>query len=82
MLVLMRTSTPGCASWNPARRGTSHLAASDIKPLARIGELIVIWRRRVWDRAGLMQLEDRDLRDLGLSRGAAVFEASKPFWHA
>jgi len=31
-------------------------------------------------RGHLMDLDDRALRDLGITRGEAVREASKPFW--
>jgi uncharacterized protein YjiS (DUF1127 family) len=38
------------------------------------------WRRRAISRCELTSLNDRDLSDLGLTRGAAEFEGSKPFW--
>lgn len=40
------------------------------------------WRRRAYSRHELMNLSDRTLRDIGLSRCDAGFEASKPFWMA
>lgn len=48
----------------------------------RMRETIAEWRKRAWERASLLELEDRDLHDLGMSRGAANFEAGKPFWRA
>lgn len=44
--------------------------------LARLGE----WRRRARDRAELASLDDRMLRDVGLTRADAEFLSNKPFW--
>jgi uncharacterized protein YjiS (DUF1127 family) len=41
---------------------------------------IVEWRRRSYSRHELGSLNDMTLRDIGLSRADAEFEASKPFW--
>lgn len=38
------------------------------------------WRRRSRERAQLAALDDRMLRDIGLTRGDAEFLANKPFW--
>ena len=38
------------------------------------------WRRRSHSRSELATLSDRSLRDIGLSRSPADFEAAKPFW--
>jgi uncharacterized protein YjiS (DUF1127 family) len=38
------------------------------------------WRRRARSRAELDNLDDRTLRDIGLSRYETKFEASKLFW--
>jgi len=40
------------------------------------------WRHRSQSRSELNNLSDRTLRDIGLSRCDASFEASKPFWMA
>jgi len=37
-------------------------------------------RERVYSRYELMSLNEGDLRDIGLTRGEAEFEAAKPFW--
>ncbi len=50
--------------------------------LPRLRAAYATWRRRAWERAALSELEDRDLRDLGLSRAAAAYESGKPFWRA
>ncbi len=43
---------------------------------ATLGE----WRRRIRERDQLTALDDRMLRDIGLTRGDAEFLANKPFW--
>ena len=50
---------------------------------SRWGKLKVLigrWRERIYSRHELMSLNERDLRDIGLTRGEAEFEAAKPFW--
>ena len=38
------------------------------------------WRRRTRERAQLAGLDERMLRDIGLTRADAEFLANKPFW--
>ena len=38
------------------------------------------WRRRSRERAELMRLNDRELRDFGVSRSDALAEWRKPLW--
>jgi len=38
------------------------------------------WRRRARGRAQLARLDDRMLRDIGLTRADAAFLSNKPFW--
>jgi uncharacterized protein YjiS (DUF1127 family) len=48
-----------------------------------VGSLLAvlrIWRRRARSRAELAGMDERMLRDIGLSHGEAAFEVSKPFW--
>ena len=40
------------------------------------------WRQRARGRRELAGFDDYLLRDLGLSRSQAQFEAGKPFWRA
>jgi len=43
-------------------------------------EVLCIWQHRCRGRHALRHLDDRLLKDIGLSRVAAAREASKPFW--
>jgi len=48
--------------------------------LVRLNELLQGWHDRTVQRRTLVTLDDRTLRDLGLSRADVEREASKPFW--
>ena len=52
--------------------------------LARVGETLLatfrLWRSRFNDRRGFPVLDERELRDLGLSRWDIECELAKPFW--
>ena len=58
------------------RTGVMHHA------LARIGSEVAEWRRRSRDQRELAAMSDRSLRDIGLTRYDADWEARKPFWRA
>ncbi|MDF1585751.1 DUF1127 domain-containing protein [Rhodospirillales bacterium YIM 152171] len=45
-----------------------------------IAGLIGLWLERSRQRRALRELDDRLLKDIGLSRGDVWAEASKPFW--
>ncbi len=44
--------------------------------------VLLIWHERARQRRALARLDDHLLRDVGLSRAAAVLESRKPFWRA
>jgi uncharacterized protein YjiS (DUF1127 family) len=44
--------------------------------LGRIGRAVERWRQR----RNLLELTDRELRDIGLTRRQARREAARPFW--
>jgi uncharacterized protein YjiS (DUF1127 family) len=46
--------------------------------LARVAE----WQQRSAGRRELLNLTERDLRDIGVTRSEAEAEANKPFWEA
>ena len=50
--------------------------------LAQLGETFHVWRERQRQRRELSQWTERDLHDIGLSRGDVVGETEKPFWRA
>jgi len=51
-------------------------------PLAALGRLLLLWQGRANSRARLAMADDRDLRDMGLTRAQAAQEVAKPFWRA
>jgi len=44
--------------------------------------LLKEWWRRMQDRRMLATMSEQSLRDIGISRYDAEFEARKPFWRA
>ena len=76
----------------PHRRGAAHRAPTNlatliavtlflaVSHLRRALALFDIWRRRFGDREALALMDERSLRDLGLTRYDALYEARKPFW--
>jgi uncharacterized protein YjiS (DUF1127 family) len=48
--------------------------------LRRTLALFDIWRQRFRDRRALALMDERSLRDIGLTRYDAFYEARKPFW--
>jgi uncharacterized protein YjiS (DUF1127 family) len=45
-----------------------------------ITRVVSLWHERARQRRHLARLDDRALRDIGVDRASAHFEASKPFW--
>lgn len=43
---------------------------------------LATWGERLKQRAELTEMDDRMLKDIGVSRTAALAEADKPFWTA
>jgi uncharacterized protein YjiS (DUF1127 family) len=48
--------------------------------LCRILSLLRAWRNRMNERALLARLDDRALRDIGITRTDVVRECAKPCW--
>jgi uncharacterized protein YjiS (DUF1127 family) len=66
------------APWGRARaRRVRH---GPLGAAARVLATFREWRRRAHDRAQLAGLDDRVLRDIGLTRADAEFLSNKPFW--
>lgn len=65
-----------------ARRsaGAAGLARAVGAALLRPLEIAMQWQDRARERRQLLQMSDRLLKDIGISRVDAVHEADKPFW--
>lgn len=50
--------------------------------LARLGRTLTSWEVRFHRRRELARLDERILRDIGLSRAEVMAEATKPFWRS
>jgi uncharacterized protein YjiS (DUF1127 family) len=50
--------------------------------MRRAVQLLQLWRERARQRRQLQCLNDRMLRDIGLTRADVFAEASKPFWQS
>ncbi len=62
-------------------RTTSRLSlSSPLQVLAHLSDMLASWERRARERRMLAEMSTHMLKDLGISRGDAVRESSKPFW--
>lgn len=48
----------------------------------RLGQRVTAWQERARMRRGLAAMDDRLLRDIGLTRAQAHREYDKPFWRS
>ncbi|MBX3453063.1 DUF1127 domain-containing protein [Ferrovibrio sp.] len=71
----------------PAERLGSTLGRAIDKSLAALAGMastivygLLAWQRRAEERAVLAGLSERQLKDIGLSRGDIAAESGKPFW--
>ena len=80
---------PTTRHWSvPARRNVRAAALPRLLALlkllaqagGRAGRVVREWRRRSRDRAKLAMLDDRMLRDIGVTRADIWHECNKPFW--
>jgi len=55
-------------------------AATHPNMVAKVFDLLMTWQRRADERRHLMQLDDRLLADMGLSRADVEHEYRTPFW--
>lgn len=62
--------------WFPGNRDLSRAMAK----IRGLGATVSLWRSRQRERRDLMKLDDRFLRDIGITRRQALEEAQKPFW--
>ena len=52
------------------------------RSLINLPQVVYEWQRRASERHHLRQLDDRMLKDIGLSRADVGGEVAKPFWTA
>ena len=64
------------------RIGAGHFRGLLRAAALRAFATLLLWQRRASERHALASLDDRMLRDLGLSRSEVVWESRKPFWRA
>ncbi len=67
------------ASQAPSRPWTRFVQLVD-GSLELVADGLLTWQRRHKDRMHLMALDDRMLRDIGISQADVEREVSKPFW--
>jgi len=76
-MALMELQAPyGRVDGVPRRRTRGGLTVAARRALATLRE----WRRRAHDRAEIAKLDDRMLKDIGITRADAEFLSNKPFW--
>jgi len=64
------------SDWRRTHRWTGRIVN---RLTAWVGNLY-LWHERAAERRHLLTLDDRMLRDIGISRADAANEARKPFW--
>jgi uncharacterized protein YjiS (DUF1127 family) len=75
-----RTFTTARRIGRTIHQNGSRIAAALLHQVWKVPELLDAWRVRSYDRDELAKLDDRQLRDIGLTRYDALQEARKPFW--
>jgi uncharacterized protein YjiS (DUF1127 family) len=70
-----------------ARQSIVARAKGDLRSAVRRGLLHIVeaflaWHDRARERRALMEMSDRTLRDVGISRADACREAARPFWRS
>ncbi len=74
MSVTTHSALTQCQA-NPSASALDHPGV-----VARIGDVFGTWRRRIQERQAFAHLDQRDLRDMGLSQWEVESELAKPFW--
>ena len=50
--------------------------------LGRLVEVVLTWQDRAAQRTALARMDERMLKDIGITRSEALEEARRPFWQA
>lgn len=61
-------------------RAASAFATAAVKRARAVADLVLKWDERARMRYQLQALDERMLKDIGLSRTDTVREVAKPFW--
>lgn len=64
----------------PTGSGTGGRLVRSSRSALRLLDVLQTWHGRMRERRALLQLDDRMLKDVGLSRADVAHEAGKPFW--
>ncbi|HTT13380.1 MAG TPA: DUF1127 domain-containing protein [Burkholderiaceae bacterium] len=67
---------------NPDREPGAARPITAAERIVLVGATLRLWRQWSRSREELTVLDERALRDLGMSSSQAAFEAGKPFWRA
>lgn len=68
------------ASAAPRADHADYASSSFVSILVRASDTVLGWIERDRDRRALGRLDDRLLRDIGITRAELDAEATKPFW--
>jgi uncharacterized protein YjiS (DUF1127 family) len=79
MSQICMNETASHVASSPSRGRTRFVLFVD-SVLESIMDGLLTWQRRHKDRLHLLSLDDRLLRDIGISLADVEGEASKPFW--
>ena len=75
--------TPGPVPRTAPQRVRRRVAGPSLRHvLSLVHDTLQQWRRRSRERAELARLDDRMLRDIGVTRGDVWQEINKPFWRS
>ncbi len=76
------THRPSLAgAWNASRRLFSPLDAVK-RGIVALANTLIVWSERHRQRQALAELDDKMLKDIGLSRAEAAYEFRETFWRA
>ncbi len=83
-MTILSAQTQIAERWLRSRKGRARferfMSSARDTVLPSILDRLDLWRERARTRRRLLTLDDRLLRDIGISRAEAWQEASKPFW--